>query len=223
MGRQSRQQLWYPLLILLFNSSLLFHHPPPSTATPTTDFDGALALAHATHLAATIGPRPAGSTGEQQAAAWLATQFTNLGYVVTVEPFVFSRRGAQTVGMNVVAVKAGQPDYGTIYLGAHYDAVPQPVGVPGANDNASGVGVLVEAARILAEQPISPTLTLIAFGAEEDQLVGSHAYVAQLSAINRLLAQQAVPQPLWHLYLPLLHAHALSDTAALPADALLQR
>ncbi|MCB0062504.1 MAG: M28 family peptidase, partial [Caldilineaceae bacterium] len=283
---------------------------------------------NATHLAATIGPRPAGTTGEQQAAAWLATQFTNLGYAVTVEPFIFSRWGEQTVGMNVVAVKAGQPDYGTIYLGAHYDAVPQPANVPGANDNASGVGVLVEAARILAGQPISPTLTLIAFGAEEDHLVGSHVYTANLSAVERMLAlgmfnldcvgigdqlalnvaardqlafaqglgvtadtieyapdansdhvrfatvgipavyfnlsyagqhacgpdyhspgdtadklelaalersgtalltavetlaQQATPQPIRHLYLPLLQAAAASDTAALPDDELLRR
>lgn len=167
--------------------SLLFP-PPPSTAAPVDDFDGALALAHATHLATTIGPRLAGSEGEQQAAAWLATQFTNLGYAVTIEPFVFSRNNQPTVGMNVVAIQAGQPAYGTLYVGAHYDTAPPPFAGPGANDNASGIGVLLAAATLVAGQPLTPTLTFIAFSAEEDYLVGSSRYVAQLTPTERLSA-----------------------------------
>jgi hypothetical protein len=172
----------------LLVSILLFHQPPISTATPTTDFDDALALAHATHLAGAIGPRLAGSAGEQQAAAWLATQFTNLGYAVTIEPFVYSRWGEPVVGMNVVAIQAGQPAYGTLYVGAHYDTAPPPFAGPGANDNASGIGVLLAAATLLAGQPLTPTLTFIAFDAEEDFLTGSTHYVAQLTAVERLSA-----------------------------------
>lgn len=45
---------------------------------------------------------------------------------------------------------------------------------PGAEDNASGVAVMLEAARVLAEAPPPETsLTFIAFGAEEQGLVGS--------------------------------------------------
>lgn len=168
--------------ILLFQQSLV------SIATPADDFDGALALAHATHLATTIGERLAGSEGEHQAAAWLATQFTNLGYAVTVEPFVFTRVGEQTVGLNIVAVKAGQPAYGTLYVGAHYDTAPPPFAGPGANDNASGIGVLLAAATLVAGQPLTPTLTFLAFSAEEDFLVGSSHYVAQLTPAERLSA-----------------------------------
>ena len=178
-----------PLLSsLLLISILLFYQPPTSTAAPTDDFDGALALAHATHLATAIGPRLAGSAGEQQAAAWLAAQFTNLGYAVTIEPFVFSRWGEQIVGMNIVAVHAGQPDYGTLYVGAHYDTAPPPFAGPGANDNASGIGVLLAAATLLAGQPLTPTLTFSAFSAEEDWLVGSSRYVAQLTPAERMTA-----------------------------------
>ncbi len=45
---------------------------------------------------------------------------------------------------------------------------------PGANDNASGVAVMLEAARVLAESPPADTeLRFIAFGAEEQGLVGA--------------------------------------------------
>ncbi|MEZ4868031.1 MAG: hypothetical protein R3C14_42275 [Caldilineaceae bacterium] len=89
----------------VFLFSILLFPQPLTSATPTADFDGALALAHATHLSTAIGERLAGSEGEHQAAAWLATQFTNLGYVVTIAPFVFRRNKQQTVGMNVVIVQ----------------------------------------------------------------------------------------------------------------------
>ncbi len=47
---------------------------------------------------------------------------------------------------------------------------------PGAEDNASGVAVMLEAARVLAEAPPPETsLAFIAFGAEEQGLVGSAA------------------------------------------------
>lgn len=176
------------MIILLLISILLFPQPLTSTAAPTTDFDATQALAYATHLASTIGERPAGSTGEHEAAAWLTTQFTNLGYAVTVEPFVYARQGVQTVGMNIVAVKAGQPDYGTIYVGAHYDTPVYPFAGPGANDNASGVGVLLEVAHLLASQPLTPTLILIAFSAEEDHLVGSDYYALHLTPVERMRA-----------------------------------
>jgi len=45
---------------------------------------------------------------------------------------------------------------------------------PGANDNASGVAVMLEAARVLAESPTANVeLRFIAFGAEEQGLVGA--------------------------------------------------
>ena len=105
------------------------------------------ALAHATYLASEIGERPAGTLGEQLAAGWLAAQFAELGYTVRVQPFTFNRLGQPLVGMNVIATKPGLPGYGAVYVGAHYDTVgiaPGFLGGPGAIDNASGVGVMLE-------------------------------------------------------------------------------
>ena len=158
-------------------------------ATDSVDFAAENALVHATYLASEIGERPAGTVGEQQAAGWLAGQFAALGYAVRIQPFPFNRLGQPLVGMNVIASKPGLPGYGAVYVGAHYDTVgiaPGFLGGPRPIDNASGVGVLLEGARIAAATFYTPTLHFIAFGAEEDFLVGSGHYVHELSARERV-------------------------------------
>ena len=64
-----------------------------------------------------------------------------------------------------------------IIIGAHYDAVP---GTPGADDNATGVAVLLELARFFASQPLKYPVRLVAFDMEEYGLLGSTAYAAEL-------------------------------------------
>jgi hypothetical protein len=63
-----------------------------------------------------------------------------------------------------------------IILSAHLDAYP---GSPGADDNASGLGVLIELARWFAARhdEVSCQLRFIAFGAEELAILGSRVYV----------------------------------------------
>lgn len=81
------------------------------------------------------------------------------------------------VSYNVVGERAG-PERGTVLIGAHYDSVPAG---PGANDNASGVGVALETAAILAASAYPYTVQIVAFGAEEIGLLGSRHYVGELS------------------------------------------
>lgn len=64
-----------------------------------------------------------------------------------------------------------------IILGAHYDAVP---GTPGADDNASGVAVLLELVHFFSQQPPSTPLWFVAFDMEEYGLLGSRAYAEAL-------------------------------------------
>jgi aminopeptidase YwaD len=79
---------------------------------------------------------------------------------------------------NVVAERRGA-SRDTILLGAHYDGVPDG---PAANDNASGVATALELARILGAQPVSLTVRVVLFGAEEVGLIGSRHYVTSLDA-----------------------------------------
>jgi len=76
--------------------------------------------------------------------------------------------------VNVVATKQGaaRPEE-IVVVGAHYDSVP---GSPGANDNASGVAVVLEAARVLAATPTPRTIQFVLFAAEELGLFGSVAF-----------------------------------------------
>lgn len=66
----------------------------------------------------------------------------------------------------------------SILIGAHYDTVP---GSPGADDNGSGVAVLLELARIFSEKPQQNyPIQFVAFDLEEYGLLGSRAYAKKL-------------------------------------------
>ncbi|MBI1975328.1 MAG: Zn-dependent exopeptidase M28, partial [Parcubacteria group bacterium] len=100
------------------------------------------------------------------------------GYQVRFQPFTFNaspnRKVLATTDRNVIASKTGRDTTKVLVVGAHYDSVENS---PGADDNASGTAVLLEVARILASRTPDIAVELVAFGAEEDGLIGSLAYV----------------------------------------------
>jgi Zn-dependent M28 family amino/carboxypeptidase len=93
---------------------------------------------------------------------------------------------------NIIATVEGE-DSGAAWLlaGAHYDG---PLGSPGADDNASGVAVLLEVARLLGGQRPSRTIQLAAFTLEERQLydigilTGSRRFVKEERRLGRCYA-----------------------------------
>jgi len=75
---------------------------------------------------------------------------------------------------NVIGVKLGSRNPTEIVVvGAHADSVKVS---PGANDNGSGLAAVLETARLLARVQTARTIHIVAFGAEENGLVGSHFY-----------------------------------------------
>lgn len=172
-------------------------------ATPSTDptteeaaaprrFEADRAMATVRDLAGGIGPRPATSPAFRTAAAYVADAFAAQGYAVRREPFRVPGGDSWGVpvgpgrSLNVVA-EPPHLDRGAPYVlvGAHLDTVAV---APGAEDNASGVAVLLEIARVLAaEEPV----VLVAFGGEEPvgdghlHHFGSKHQVAGLSAADR--------------------------------------
>lgn len=104
-------------------------------------------------------------------------QFTAFGLQTTLEPFTYSGK----TYYNVVGVLPGQGSRSNeVYLlNAHYDSARdgEGNGVPGADDDGSGVAGLLEAARVLAQFPLDATLVFAAFDREEDDTVGSTEYV----------------------------------------------
>lgn len=116
-----------------------------------------------THLRALAsGPRPTGTPAEARAAAYVEKILTAEGYKIERQPVPLPGGGESA---NVVALADLDPEKDRyLLLGAHYDTV---VGSPGANDNASGVAVLLEVARVLAARPARLPVVFVAFGAEE--------------------------------------------------------
>jgi Zn-dependent M28 family amino/carboxypeptidase len=102
----------------------------------------------------------------------------NNGWVRDELALAFERCGlaVQLQGrfQNVLALPPGQPRRPTTFIAAHYDSVPD---CPGADDNASGLAVMLECARVLAGAGFSHPVGFIAFNAEEDGLLGSRDFV----------------------------------------------
>jgi len=101
----------------------------------------------------------------------------------SVEMQPFTVRG-QTHHNIVLKLPGQQSDRPPILIGAHYDAVP---GSPGADDNASGVAVLLELGRSLSASPAHHPVWLIAFDLEEFGMVGSGHCAEQFYAQGQRL------------------------------------
>jgi hypothetical protein len=133
---------------------------------------GARARATVDRIAA-LGPRPAGAPGAESAVADLvAERFRGLGYRVVRQPV---RLPNGRVSSNVVAVPDGAS---RVVLTAHYDGVR---GTPAANDNGSGVAVLLELAAALRDRP---GVLLAATAAEERAQTKSKRHLGSLRLLQ---------------------------------------
>ena len=89
--------------------------------------------------------------------------------------------------VNIVATLKGTTDPDRVYVvGGHYDSIngnPRDgKGVaPGANDDASGTAVALEACRVLCEKPLAATILFVAYDGEEQGLLGSAAHAQALA------------------------------------------
>ena len=162
------------------------------TEAARPQFDGALALG----LAATqmeVGPRPPGTAALLATGSWIAATLEQRGWTVDVHTAEY--RG---VVLHNIVGRLGASTDGPLVLATHYDTRPRadrdPVDpdspVPGANDGASGVAVLLELARVLPERLTDQEVWLVFFDGEDsggldgwEWHAGASAYAAQLSEI----------------------------------------
>ena len=94
-----------------------------------------------------------------------------------VETHEFDHNGKTQQNLILNLDSQTESNLAPILIGAHYDAVP---GTPGADDNATGVAVLLELAAYLATNPLKYPVRLVAFDLEEYGLIGSTAYAKYL-------------------------------------------
>jgi len=131
----------------------------------------------------TILTRNSYSQGALEAANWIEAQFRSFGLSTFQQPF---RNGWCP---NVIGIKQGVSDPSKIVVvGAHYDSrgpsVSSPTQrAPGANDNASGTGAVLQFAKAIFESKatFAYTIHFIVFGGEEQGLIGSAAYAKTLA------------------------------------------
>jgi aminopeptidase YwaD len=124
-------------------------------------------------------PRVAGSNGERVVAARVEARLRSLGYAVSRQTFRLPRGGASR---NVVGRTPGSV---RVVVVAHMDGV---AGTPAANDNASGVAVLLELAAALAERQ---GVLVAGVGAEERHETGSPLHLGSLR-LSRSLPRSGV-------------------------------
>ncbi|ESA38343.1 alkaline phosphatase isozyme conversion aminopeptidase [Leptolyngbya sp. Heron Island J] len=145
---------------------------------------GETAVETINYLAENLKGRSVGTQKEAETVAYLVQQLKGFGYKPTLQPFSYEWQGETLTSYNILAERTGTSGQ-QILLGAHYDNAPSSAtldrtNLEGVNDNASGVGVLLELAQRL-EPETNNTIKFIFFGAEEIGLVGSEFYANSLS------------------------------------------
>ncbi len=122
-----------------------------------------------------------------QVTTWLVNQFKSFGYT-NVRLHQYNKEGYQ-LG-NVGCTKQGtEHNSQLLILCAHCDCIMEnpndaEARAPGADDNATGVSVMLELARILARVDTKDTIQFIAFTGEEQGFWGSTAYAQHVQDNN---------------------------------------
>jgi hypothetical protein len=126
------------------------------------------------------GPRPAAGRLEHRAHGRMAKRFRAAGLTVRVQRFATPRGRSR----NVIGVRRGARCLRVVM--AHTDTVPPS---PGAEDNASGLGVLAELASRLDAIDPPCTVWLVATGAEERIYTGSPDHLGA-RALTRIVPRR---------------------------------
>ena len=97
---------------------------------------------------------------------WILQQFEALGYTASFQGHF----------QNILVLPPVPLASSSILVAAHYDTVPCS---PGADDNGSGIAVLLACAKAFAEQDFPTSAVFLAFNREEDYLIGSQEFVTE--------------------------------------------
>lgn len=164
---------------------------------PAPAFDSARAWADLKQQVA-FGYRIPGTTVARSTRDWLVKQLTPYAKSVTLQPFSHTLGGKNVQMWNIIADIPGTDPAPRVkvLLAAHWDTRPiadhdpdpakHKTPIPGANDGASGVAVLLEIARQLKAHPIGHDVTIVLFDGEDygpdvdNMLLGSDYYAKNL-------------------------------------------
>lgn len=116
-----------------------------------------------------FGPRLSGTEACDQAGRYLYDTFENMGLAVRFHNYT----DTTVSGSNIEATLPGLNSTNILIICAHYDSVASS---PGADDDGSGVAVVLAAANIMRNYEFYHTVRFVCFSGEEQGLIGSHHY-----------------------------------------------
>jgi len=189
-------------LAVLTGLVLLAACSKPKPATPSLDpnaFDTGRASTNVAQQVA-FGPRPSGGLRLAQVALYMKKELESYGLDVSLQEFTAGTPRGPMQFRNIVAktkTRSNKPD-SLIILGSHYDTKSfDNFEFVGANDGASSAGVLMEVARVAAQQP---NLEFVWFDGEEalveygpeDGLWGSKYFVEDLKGAGKVALVKAM-------------------------------
>lgn len=168
------------IVVFIILASAAWWLIPKNTAP--TEFSGELAYRHVT-AQMELGPRPTGSDASRKTGDYILAGLKSAGWQTETQEFTYRDTQARNI-IGKAAIGKGP----VIIVGAHYDtrkfadqdSVSPRSPVPGADDGASGVAVLLELARALDADHLKNEVWLAFFDAEDnggidgwDWIVGS--------------------------------------------------
>lgn len=176
---------WYTASFLTYESD---SESASGVNAETEFFDGSRAYLDV-QTQVDMGPRMPGSQGHAKVREWMRAELESAGWMVEVHE---SQRLGHPI-YNIIAKRSEEAPQ--IILGAHYDTrffadndpdeAKRNDPVPGANDGASGVAVLLELARTLPKD--TAPVWLVFFDQEDngriegwDWILGSRAFVEEI-------------------------------------------
>lgn len=157
-----------------------------STVADTVLFDGQLAMAHIAKQIS-FGPRePGNQEAKLNTLQYIERTLESLNAQIIRQSFVAHDLSGTNLWASFPATNRDADSGARIMLGAHWDTRPQAdrdrhksqqlTPVPGANDGASGVAVLLEIARLLAAKPAPIIVDLVFFDLEDMGDIGGRPY-----------------------------------------------
>ncbi len=176
----------------------------PGACASRLDVDGARAQARVARQVA-AGPRVPGTPGHDTVRDWLAAELARLGGRVERQDFADSILGRRMPLTNLIG-RFGPESGPRLILCAHWDtrfasdqdpdSTHRADPVPGANDGASGVAVLLEVAELMRRRPPPLGVDLVFFDGEDQGSQGDMAswcrgaqhYAATLAPDRRPIA-----------------------------------
>ncbi|UCD06170.1 MAG: M20/M25/M40 family metallo-hydrolase [candidate division WOR-3 bacterium] len=136
---------------------------------------------------------------------------------------VYRHSFSSLYGDNVVGLKLGEyypTTQNYVLIGGHLDDVPSYGYAPGADDNASGVAAVLEAARVMRNYDFEHTIRFAAFNAEEQGLIGSNYLAGEASSENDTIIAALCYDMIGYVTAPLLDTMRLRYTTAVPGCSL---